>query len=72
MKQAIIQFGTQIGLSKEKLRVSDHQHLTYDSFAKDKGVEGTQVHKFRSMSSRYLADETNLPKKCRCLNLCHS
>jgi len=67
VKQAIIQFGTQIGLSKEKLRVSDHQHLTYDLFAKDKGVEGTQVHKSRSMSSRYLADETNLPKNADAL-----
>jgi hypothetical protein len=46
---------------KDEIRICDHQHLTYDLFAKEKGVEGTQAHKLRSMTDRYLADELNLP-----------
>jgi hypothetical protein len=60
--EAIRHFMKQTGLRKEYLRISDHQHLSYDLFAKHKGVEGTKAHKFRSMSSRYLAQETNLPE----------
>jgi hypothetical protein len=62
VKQAIIQFTEKLGVSKETVRVCDHQHLTYDLFAKQKGVEGSQVHKFRSITNRYLADEQNLPE----------
>ncbi len=61
VRQAIAKFIEQTSLDNPVVRVSDHQHLTYDLFAKDKGVEGTKVHKFRSMTNRYLADEQNLP-----------
>ena len=44
------------------MRICDHQHLTYDLFAKDKGVQGNQVHKLRSISNRYAADDITLPK----------
>lgn len=62
VKQAITQFSEVVGLKEENVRVCDHQHLTYDLFAKNKGIEGTQVHKFRSMTNRYLADDQNLPE----------
>jgi hypothetical protein len=61
VKEAISQFSDQIGINKDSVRICDHQHLTYDLFAKQKGVEGSQVHKFRSMTNRYLADEQYLP-----------
>jgi len=61
-KQAIDSFAEQVGLEKGEVRVCDHQHLTYDLFAKDKGVSGTQTHKIRSMANRYLADEISLPE----------
>ena len=62
-KQAINSFAEQIGLEKADVRVCDHQHLTYDLFAKDKGVSGTQTHKIRSMTNRYLADDIILPEQ---------
>jgi hypothetical protein len=62
VKQAITKFSDQLGINKESVRICDHQHLTYDLFAKNKGIEGSQVHKFRSMTNRYLADELNLPE----------
>ncbi len=61
VRQAITNFIERTSLDKSVVRVCDHQHLTYDLFAKNKGVEGTQLHKFRSMTNRYLADEQNLP-----------
>ncbi len=62
VKKAITLFAEEIGLNKEQMRICDHQHLTYDLFAKDKGQEGTQPHKFRSMSNRYLVDDLTLPE----------
>lgn len=62
VKQAITKFSDEIGIKKETVRVCDHQHLTYDLFAKNKGNEGTQVHKFRSMTNRYLADSQDIPE----------
>ncbi len=65
--QAITTFVEQVGLHKSVVRISDHQHLTYDLFAKNKGVEGTQVHKLRPMASRYLADDLHLPESITAL-----
>jgi len=60
--KAISQFTEQAGMSSEEVRISDHQHLTYDLFAKDKGIEGNQVHKLRSISNRYATDDISLPQ----------
>ncbi len=60
---SINSFISQIGVDSQSVRICDHQHLTYDLFAKNKGVEGSQAHKFRSMADRYLADELNLPEQ---------
>jgi hypothetical protein len=50
-----------------QIRVSDHQHLTYDLFAKNKGIEGSQAHKFRPLADRYIADNHTLPEQTRAL-----
>lgn len=55
-------FTDQLNVEKSSIRVCDHQHLTYDLFAKSKGVEGTQVHKVRSITKRYSVDDVNLPE----------
>lgn len=62
VQKAINAFSLAAGLAKEDVRICDHQHLTYDLFAKDKGVEGTQSHKLRSMLNRYSADDLILPE----------
>lgn len=59
--KALTEFAKQTAISLEQIRVSDHQHLTYDLFAKNKGVEGSQSHKFRPIVERYLADKQALP-----------
>jgi hypothetical protein len=61
VKQAITLLSQQIGLNNSDIRVCDHQHLTYDLFAKNKGIEGTHAHKLRSLKNRYSSDELTLP-----------
>ena len=60
--KAITLFAQQTGIQSNTVRIRDHQHLTYDLFSKDKGIEGTQVHKFRSIQNRYLAENLSLPE----------
>ena len=60
--QAIAEFANYLTVAPNQFRVCDHQHLTYDLFAKSKGVDGSQAHKFRSIADRYLADEQVLPQ----------
>ncbi|MFT5759147.1 MAG: hypothetical protein ACI9LM_003901 [Alteromonadaceae bacterium] len=62
VQQAITLFSQQVGLNSQDIRVCDHQHLTYDLFAKDKGIEGTRAHKLRSMKNRYSSDDLTLPE----------
>lgn len=59
--KAITKFTEQSGMETEEVRICDHQHLTYDLFAKDKGIQGNQVHKLRSISNRYAPDEISIP-----------
>lgn len=61
VKQAIENFAKETSLTLTDVRISDHQHLTYDLFAKNKGVDGSHPHKFRPVADRYLADELILP-----------
>jgi len=62
VQQAIDAFAQETTLAKSEMRICDHQHLTYDLYSKDKGQEGTQPHKLRSISNRYLADNQILPE----------
>jgi len=60
--KAVSMFAEKAGIEKEKFRVCDHQHLTFDLFAKEKGDEGLQVHKLRPLSKRYATDGIDLPE----------
>jgi hypothetical protein len=55
------QFCEKINLDMEEVRVRDHQHLTYDLFAKNKGCLNTQTHKLRQISKRYESSKVTLP-----------
>lgn len=60
---ALVELAKEIDIAQSELRVCDHQHLTYDLFAKDKGITGTQTHKLRTIKNRYAADDVSLPVK---------
>jgi len=61
VSQAIKSFITEINLQPAQVRLSDHQHLAYDLFAKEKGITVGQAHKLRTIANRYLADGVMLP-----------
>lgn len=50
------------GIDQDKVRIRDHQHLTYDFFAKEKGVESNNSHGLRLIRNRYKATGFNLPE----------
>ena len=45
-----------------KVKIRDHQHLSYDLFAKAKGKKESYGYKLRSISDRYKARECPLPE----------
>lgn len=61
VRQVVEHFCKKIALDKSEMRLRDHQHLTYDLFAKNKGCSTTQVHKLREIKKRYFSQEVTLP-----------
>ena len=55
-------------LDKSDIRLRDHQHLTYDLFAKDKGCTSTQTHKLREIKKRYTNQNVQLPSYYSAMN----
>lgn len=51
----------QLSLKKGDIRVRDHQHITYDIFAKNKGCTNSVAHKLRNIEQRYQSQDVNLP-----------
>ncbi|MFT4926418.1 MAG: hypothetical protein ACI8WB_002516 [Phenylobacterium sp.] len=51
------------GIPLEAVRLRDHQHLTYDLFARQKGTEATHGHTLRKIENRYKASDIALPEK---------
>lgn len=64
VKQLLTAFEQEIGLDALTIRLRDHQHLTYDLFARSKGCHDTRAHKIRPMDIRYAAQSVTLPDKC--------
>lgn len=52
-----------IGLDEDDLKVRDHQHLTYDLFAREKDNKESITHTFREISARYLHQGYEVPEK---------
>jgi len=61
ISQIIVKFCAQVHLDKADIRLRDHQHLTYDLFAKQKGCLTTQTHKLRQIDKRYASQSVELP-----------
>jgi hypothetical protein len=61
ISQLIIEFCSKTGLDTADVRLRDHQHLTYDLFAKQKGCTTTQTHKLRQIDKRYASQSVELP-----------
>ena len=51
----------QLFLNQPQFKLRDHQHLTYDLFAKDKGNKESYGYKLRSLYPRYQSRHCNIP-----------
>ncbi|KGJ96888.1 DUF3083 family protein [Colwellia psychrerythraea] len=58
--QAIKDISTTIGLAENEIKLRDHQHLTFDVFAKDKGGTNTVSHTFREIADRYESQKQSI------------
>lgn len=61
-------FSKQTELPNNAIRLRDHQHLTYDLFAKNKGYLGSQAHKLRSINDRYNSQEVKISTECSAIS----
>ena len=52
----------QLKLTSSNIRIRDHQHITYDLFAKQKGYSGVTAHKMRAIPERYKSQQVYLPE----------
>lgn len=50
---AVQEISTTIGLAADVIKLRDHQHLTFDIFAKEKGLKDSITHSFRDIAARY-------------------
>ncbi len=63
VREMLAQFLPQVGIPLDAVRLRDHQHLTYDLYARDKGFEGSHGHTLRLIKNRYKAGEVSLPEQ---------
>jgi len=61
-------FTQQIKLASKAIRLRDHQHLTYDLFAKNKGYLGSQAHKLRPIYERYKSQNVVISPQCSAIS----
>jgi hypothetical protein len=61
VKDLVETFAQQMKIPQADIRIRDHQHLTYDIFAKNKGCNNSQAHKFRPINQRYASQNVMLP-----------
>lgn len=64
----INEFSTHAAIPKGEIRIRDHQHLTYDIYAKVKGNELNRSHKLRTIPLRYQQQFFPLPNHVSAVN----
>ena len=60
--QAIKDISKKMGLAENEIKLRDHQHLTFDVFAKDKGDTNSVSHTFREIADRYESQKQSISK----------
>ncbi|MCL1143907.1 DUF3083 family protein [Shewanella gaetbuli] len=68
VQKFIAEIKTLLPLNDLAVKVRDHQHISYDFFAKHKGIKETYGYKLRAVDNRYKRRECNLPEDVSALN----
>lgn len=63
VKKVLSALQEQLFIDQPPFKLRDHQHLTYDLFAKDKGNKESYGYKLRSLYPRYQSRQCNIPKQ---------
>ena len=61
VQKVLILLQEQLFINQPQFKLRDHQHLTYDLFAKDKGNKESYGYKLRSLYPRYQSRQCNIP-----------
>lgn len=61
VRQVLFAFAGHLQIPLKYIRFRDHQHITYDIFAKNKGNNNSQARKLRPIKKRYLNQNTAIP-----------
>ncbi|SUI73668.1 DUF3083 family protein [Shewanella morhuae] len=62
VREFLNQLMPKLPISDLKVKIRDHQHLSYDLFAKSKGYKETYGYKLRAIEPRYKARKCELPE----------
>lgn len=54
-----------LGIAKHLFKIRDHQHITYELFAADKGLKSTKTHGLRFVADRYRQQALALPTELK-------
>lgn len=57
---AVTEISSNLGLAQGEIKLRDHQHITFDLFAREKGLKDTITHSFREMADRYSKQGYNI------------
>lgn len=64
-KQMIKELAQALGQDCDLFKVRDHQHITYELYAAEKGDKKTQTHGLRFVPTRYNQQSLNLPENTK-------
>lgn len=63
VRKTFIDFANKVDFDTTSVRLRDHQHLTYDLFAYDKGCRESITHHFRPIPVRYQSQNIEMPEE---------
>jgi hypothetical protein len=66
--QVVQQFRQRLPLPEQTMKLRDHQHLSYDLFARQKGCNDSYGYKLRDLEKRYEARDVAIPPSHQTMN----
>jgi len=68
VRQLVLAFQESLPVAEQRLKVRDHQHISYDLFARAKGCQTSYGYKMRAMDKRYHSRGCLLPADTHLMN----
>ncbi len=68
VQQVVKAFKQQLPIADVAMKIRDHQHLSYDLYAREKGCDSSFGYKLRGVAERYVARDCQLPNDHHTMN----